>query len=86
MTKSAIQRYYLIEGNVIEFSSKEDLQKWIQDYIDKNPGKSLTLENTTKKTTAILGNEVSFKTEVVTETKQVEMQVLKVELGDIKTI
>ena len=85
--KTVIPRYFLSDGNILEFSCKEELEKWMSDYVEKNPGKGLSLEGTgTRRTTVILGNEVSLKSEVVTETRSVETQVLKVELGEIKSL
>lgn len=81
-----LQRYYLIDGNVLEFSNKEALEQWIQDYINKNPGKGLAIPEGTKRTMVVLGNEVGLKTEVIKEIQQVEVQKLKVELGGVKNI
>ena len=86
MKNDTLQRYYLIDGNVLEFSSKTDLEQWVQEYIDKNPGKGLSIPEGTKRTMIVLGNEVVFKTEIVTETQTVEVKKLKVELGDIKRV
>lgn len=81
MAKESIERYFLLDGNVLQFSSKDDLEKWVQNYLDENPGKGLGLPEGTKRTMIILGNEVSIKTEVVTATKEIEVHTLKVEVG-----
>jgi len=86
MKNESLQRYFLIDGNVLEFASKTDLEQWVQEFTDKNPGKGLTIPEGTKRTMVIIGNEVVLSTEIVTETQQIEVKKLKVELGGIKRI
>ena len=85
-TKDVIQRYFLIDGSVIEFTLKEDLEKWVQEFTDKNSGKGLTLPEGTKRTMVVLGNEVTFRTEIVKEIQQIEVQRLKIEVGEVKKV
>jgi hypothetical protein len=73
---------------MLEFSNRGELEQWLRDFVEKNPGKGLTLEGTvnSKRTTVVLGNEVNIKTEVVKEVQQVEVQRLKIDLGEVKTV
>ena len=84
MAKEMIPRFYLVEGQILEFSDEKTLLDWIQAYTDNNPGKGLSVTDATKRVLVVLGNEVQLKTSVENQTKQVEVPVLKIELGNVK--